>query len=149
MRRFIVLALLVLGAQPALAQNFGPLDGTWEGDLTRLDADPEKRVAGWQRIVIQDYQAHVYYRDKEGKIVEVKPGKFQVQKLISNAIIAAIDTATDSDGRWVETWVFAATQKDAKTLIVNFTRQVNNVNLPLDKQYSKFAYFREGELTRK
>jgi hypothetical protein len=149
--RCLATALVVAVGLPGLAraQNFGPLDGTWEGELTTVDASqPDRHDRNWRRIVIKDYQAHVFYRDKGGQIVEVKPGKFQAQKLLTNAVIAAIDTGTDNEGRWVESWVFAVTQKDPRTLMVRFARVVNNINLPLTIGHSKFGALAEGEMVR-
>ena len=49
----------------------------------------------------------------------------------------------------METWAFAVTQKDKNTLITNFMRQVNNINLPLSVGHSKFSAAATGELSRK
>ena len=36
--------------------------------------------------------------------VEVKPGKFKVERTATNMIAFAIDSGEDKDGVWVETW---------------------------------------------
>jgi hypothetical protein len=46
-------------------------------------------------------------------------------------------------------WVFAVTPKDRNTLITNFTRVVNNINMQTDANYSKFSSLATGELQRK
>jgi hypothetical protein len=55
----------------------------------------------------------------------------------------------DNEGTWVETWVFAVTQKDRETLIAGFLRLVNNNDLPLSVDHSKFSGAETGELQRK
>jgi len=120
----------------AAAEDFGSLDGTWEGDLKSIDLTGEgKATTAWRRIIIQDGQARVFYKRDE-KINEVKPGKFRVERQLTNAVIVAIDSGNDNKGTWVETWAFAVTQKDKNTLITNFMRQVNNINLPLSAGHS-------------
>jgi len=133
----------------AAAEDFSSLDGTWEGDLKSIDLTGEgKATTSWRRIIIQDGQARVFYKRDE-KINEVKPGKFRVERQLTNAVIVAIDSGHDNEGTWVETWAFAVTQKDKNTLITNFMRQVNNINLPLSVSYSKFSAVATGELSRK
>jgi hypothetical protein len=45
-------------------------------------------------------------------------------------VIRSIFKVRAKDGRWVEAWDFAVAQKDAKTLIVVFSRVVNNLSTP-------------------
>jgi len=133
----------------AAAEDFSSLDGTWEGDLKSIDLTGEgKATTSWRRIIIQDGQARVFYKRDE-KINEVKPGKFRVERQLINAVIVAIDSGNDNEGTSVETWAFAVTQKDKNTLITNFMRQVNNINLPLSVGHSKFSAAATGELSRK
>ncbi len=148
----LAIAILLFGLVPerAKAEDFGPLDGTWEGELRNVDMEGKGRTGPtWQRVVIQDGKATVFYKKKDGQIFEVKPGKFQVQRHLTNALVFAIDSGRDKDGVWVETWAFAITQKDRNTLIANFIRVVNNNDLPLTAEYSKFSVAAAGELQRK
>jgi len=86
----------------AAAEDFDSLDGTWEGDLKSVDLTGEgKATTSWRRIIIQDGQARVFYKRDE-KINEAKPGKFRVERQLTNAVIVAIDSGHDSDGTWVE-----------------------------------------------
>jgi hypothetical protein len=159
---FLAIAALVAAAAPTGAQNavqdqgLGPLNGTWEGELAVVDyrnmAEPDRSKLSpttWRRLVIQEAAAKVFYKTKEGEVREVKPGAFRVQRHLSNAVVTAIDSGQDKDGTWVETWLFAVTQKDRTTLTVEAARLVNNVNLPLTVPYSKFALAWAGELQRK
>jgi len=129
--------------------SLAALDGTWEGEMKSIDLKGDgKTTTGWNRLVIKGKQAQVFYK-KDDKIIEVKAGHFRVERHLTNAIVFAIDSALDDDGIWVETWTFTVTPKDRDTLIVNHVRVVNNVNLPLTRDYSKFSVIRTGELLRK
>jgi hypothetical protein len=77
---------------------------------------------------------------------EVKPGAFHIVRLMTNAVIYAVDSGRDDEGTWVETWVFTVTQENGTTLLTNFARQVNNVDLPLSRDHSKFTKEAAGEL---
>jgi len=59
-----------------------------------------------------------------------------------------MNTGRDDDGQFVETWVLAVTQKDRNTLISNLLWVMNNNNLPLTVDYSKFSLAGVGELRR-
>jgi hypothetical protein len=128
--------------------TLGSLDGTWEGELQSLNKDGTPAKPGSYRIVISGADAKVFILT-DGKEREVKPTAFRVQRHLTNAVVLAIDSATDDDGLWVETWSFTVTLKDKNTLITNFSRVVNNANLPLSVDYSKFSRTASGEFQRK
>lgn len=136
---------------PTLTADLGGLDGSWEGELTFLRGatlwSPSKTTGLRDRITIQGTSARVYaiYSDRAE---EVKPGSFHMEQLMTNAVISATDSGKDNEGTWVETWVFSLTQKDKDTLLVNFSRIVNNIDLPLENDHSKFAVAASGELKR-
>jgi hypothetical protein len=125
-----------------------PVDGTWEGTLgiimgsrllTKGDTLPF-------RLIIKGRTAQVFVGTDLTR--EVKPGKFKVEQLGPNAVIFANDSGQDNDGTWVETWVLVVTLKDSKTLITNYYRVVNNLDMPLSKSSSKFSQGYSGELKR-
>jgi len=152
-RLFILLIGCVLnfGALPARAQDLGSLDGTWEGSLAAVTvpgaAGPPRLYT--VHIVIAGTIAHVFAHDTTGgPFQELKPGAFHVSRLGPNGVIVAIDSGQDDEGTWVETWNFAVTLKRHDTLIVNLYRIVNNVNLPLNVDHSKFTEAEAGELAR-
>lgn len=126
----------------------GSINGAWEGDLTFLQGatlSQKEPVTARYRITIQGSAVRVYMvRPKDVK--EVKPGLFHIERLLTNAIIYAIQSGEDSEGTWVETWVFAVTKQNETTLLTNFSRIVNNVDLPLSNDHSKFAKQAAGEL---
>jgi TonB family protein len=133
-----------------LIANFGSFDGSWEGDLTFLQGatlSQKESTTARYRITIQDTDVHVYSLRSDG-LKEIKPGKFHIEHVMTNAVLYAMDSGRDEEGTWVETWVFALTQKDADNLLANFSRLVNNVDLPLTNDHSKFAKEVTGELRR-
>ena len=136
---------------PTLNADFGGLDGSWEGELTFLRGatlwSPLKTTGLRDRITVQGTSVRVYaiYSDRAE---EVKPGSFHMEALMTNAVISATDSGKDNEGTWVETWVFSLTEKDKDTLLVNFSRIVNNIDLPLGNDHSKFALAATGELKR-
>ena len=149
-----VLLFLVLIPIGASAQDFGPLDGTWQGQMKWLDTGNSRRhgEAFAQRIIIQGPGARVF-RFKGEQPDEItwdstKEWPFQVQRKGTNAVISAINSGRDDDGQFVETWVFAVTQKDRNTLISSLLWVMNNNNLPLGVDYSKFSLAAMGELRR-
>lgn len=136
------------------APDIGTIDGTWEGELSYLtgpglgqrrpDAPPSVLKI---RIVIDKNDVHVF-NFLNGTTEEAKLGSLRLTRLLTNAVVASIDSGNDKDGTWVETWTFVLTLKDKGTLNAIWTRQVNNINLPLDVSYSKFARAASGELKR-
>jgi hypothetical protein len=66
---------------------------------------------------------------------------------MTNAVVFASSDGTDPDGQWVETWDFLLTQKNPETLIVCFSRIVNNLDAP-ETQDNKFFIVITGELRR-
>jgi hypothetical protein len=146
----VSLAILAAALPCGRAQDFGPLNGTWEGELKSMSLDADApRSPSWRRIEIQDTQARVFYRTKDDQVREVMPGKFRIERHLTNAVVFAMNSGRDNEGLWVETWVFAITQKDRNTLVANFGRVVNNNNLPLSVAHSKFTQSALGELQRK
>jgi len=72
----------------AAAEDFGSLDGTWEGDLKSVDLTGEgKATTSWRRIIIQDGQARVFYKRDE-KINEVKPGNFESKDSLQTQLLS-------------------------------------------------------------
>ncbi len=147
---------LIFGALPAEAQDIGTLDGTWEGTLTVVTVPTTVGPARpyTVRIVMDGTNARVFGHDTTGgpfvagPFQEIKPGRFHVARLGPNAIVASMDSGRDAEGTWVETWSFVVTLKQRDTLITNLYRVVNNVDLPLSVDHSKFTEAEAGELVR-
>ena len=140
--------------RPSAGQGPGSLEGTWEGKLevvysgSSKDSDSDKRTKAAYakspfRISVNGQQASVYFGGEE-----VKPGLFQTQVYMTNAVIFAWSAGEDQDGRWVETWNFTLTRKNSETMIACLSRVVNNLDLDETKDGSKFGLFVAGELHR-
>jgi hypothetical protein len=144
----IACALSICTPWQAEAEDFGPVNGTWEGTLGAISgpglsaSDKPLPI----RMIVRDETAQVF--TGEHFKVEAKSGKFNVERVATNMIVFAIDSGEDNDGVWVETWAFVITQKDPNTLITNFYRVVNNTNMPLTSDQSKFSLAKAGELKR-
>jgi hypothetical protein len=144
----LVIAWTLSIPTPGQAQDFGRANGTWEGSLGPVSgpglfaSDKPLPI----RMIIRDEGPQVF--TGEDFTVEAKPGKFKIDRVATNMIVSAIDSGEDNDGVWVETWAFVITQKDRNTLITNFYRVVNNTDLPLSNDDSKFSSAKAGELKR-
>ncbi|HEV2737820.1 MAG TPA: hypothetical protein VGU66_04490 [Candidatus Elarobacter sp.] len=151
LRLLLVAFAIIVAALPARAQDLGTLDGTWEGNLVvvalpNATGPPHPFTI---RIVIDGANARVFtHATSGGPFHEVKPGVFRVARLGPNGVIIAMEQGQDDEGTWVETWTYTVTLKQPDTLIANFYRVVNNVNLPLTVDHSKFSEAQAGELTR-
>jgi hypothetical protein len=66
---------------------------------------------------------------------------------LTNAVVFASSAGEDQDGEWVETWDFAL-QKTSETLIVCFSRVVNNLDVREEEDGSKFFVLAVGEFHR-
>ena len=64
----------------------------------------------------------------------------------TNAVISSINSGTDADGIWIETWSFAITLVDAQHLRVSYQRQVNNKLMPRSATDAVFGAFAYGDL---
>ena len=146
----------ILFARPITARDLGSFDGTWEGKLEVVngtsskdkDSDSYERTKAAYgkslfKLTIHGQRATVYFGE-----TEVKPGLFQAQVYMTNAVVFASDSGEDNDGHWVETWDFVVTQKDPETLLVVFSRVVNNLSAPGQPQRSKFSVVAVGEFRR-
>jgi hypothetical protein len=154
---FIAILLLVSGTaflHPTAGQGSSSLEGTWEGklevvyDSSSNDPESDKRVKAAYakspfRISINGQRASVYFGDEE-----VKPGLFQIQAYMTNAVIFASSAGEDHDGRWVETWNFTVTEKNSETIIACLSRVVNNLDRAETKDGGKFGLLAAGEFHR-
>jgi hypothetical protein len=158
-RRVVFIAILPLVSGIAFlhstaGQGSSPLEGTWEGKLevvysgSSKDPESDKRVRAAYakspfRISINGQRASVYFGGEE-----VKPGLFQYQTYMTNAVIFASSAGEDHDGRWVETWNFTLTEKDSEAMIACLSRVVNNLDLAETKDGGKFGLLAAGEFHR-
>jgi hypothetical protein len=150
----LVIATGILFSFPSVGRDVGSFEGTWEGKLEVVDSTSKKDPDHYKRtkaavedllfkITIHRQRASVYIGE-----TEAKPTLFQAQIYMTNAVVFATDTGEDQSGQWVETWDFALTQKNSETLIVCFSRVVNNLDVPEGENNSKFFVVAIGEFRR-
>ncbi|MEA2786896.1 MAG: hypothetical protein QOF71_3000 [Candidatus Eremiobacteraeota bacterium] len=151
LRLLAIAVAIVFAALPAQAADLGTLDGTWQGTLAVVPVpnSPGPTHTYTIRIVIAGVNASVFTQSvSDGPFRAVKPGLFRVARLGPNGVVLAMEQGQDNEGTWVETWAYVVTLKSPDTLIANFYRVVNNVDLPLSVDHSKFSEAQAGELSR-
>ncbi len=95
------------------------------------------------RIDVGGPVVHVFM-EQDHAFSEFMSGQFHIAQVMANAVIFG----THASDPWTESWVFVVTHKDDDTLLVNFTRVVNNERTPLTDEYSKFSTRGFGEFRR-
>jgi len=131
------------------SQKIVPFDGVWEGSIffdkeAFLAPTSTPAEGAPMRIEIHGPVVRVFAKEVGGDFEEVKPGLFHIAPVSTNAVIFATQDEAMSSG-WVESWVFVVTQKDEHTLVVEYSRLVNNVETPPSDPQSKFGTRGVGE----
>jgi hypothetical protein len=148
----IVVATLVAPTEAFSAAKASQFQGAWEGTLSLGSESQGQQEWKWTknldvRLVVSKSKASVYLKGK-GEWVEIKPGTFTLSAIDTNAVVVSITSGRDDDGRWVETWSFAITVIDDKTLQVLWQRQVKNKDMDPSKPDAVFGKLGFGELTK-
>jgi len=153
MRRCLAFALIVtfvvadscFGAEKlnSAPPSAGPFDGTWEGVVklektARADAAEERT-----RFVVTGPNVHVYVEQK-GAWSELKPAKFQISFLNTNAVIWASNSGYGLDTDWTDTAVYAVTVRGDGILLVEYT-SIGRSNNELDGSVSVGSLRGKGE----
>lgn len=149
--RFVTSILMVLQltscatVQPKQAADYDAnLIGVWQGKIAITD-HPEETLEC--RLNITGDKTSVWVM-VQGQWREAKPGAFHLKAHKSNAVIFANDSGADEEGTWVESWVFVVTLLDRDELLVEWSRVVNNVDMPGTARGSKFAVHGTGTIKR-
>jgi hypothetical protein len=152
MRLLAVSGLLLIGAcaDPVSAiqgESGTKLSGSWKGSIPIHDGAGEGENLDLKLELTKNDEVELWLIN-EGDWVEAKPGKFRISRHRSNAVIYATDSAEDDDGTWVETWVLVVTLRTPDELLVVWSRVVNNLDVPLTSEHSKFSSQAAGILKR-
>ena len=142
----VVVALWASLSRPSAAEDLGPIDGAWEGALDYIHGSgllQRKYPPQTWRIVLDNNTAHMFII-RDGKLQEVHPGKFKVERLRTNVIVYGVTSGRDNDGEWIESSSFILLQTAPDALGVTSAGAVNNANLPLDRDISKFFSVQTG-----
>jgi hypothetical protein len=122
------------------------LNGKWEGTLALKSPRTGPLVL---RLMFDDPAIRVFAKNSiAGEWTEIMQGHFRGAGFGGNAVIDGTHSGKDEDGKWVETWVLAATCKSENDLLVEFIRMVNNIDLPSSMQRKVFSYGATGVLQR-
>jgi hypothetical protein len=150
----LVFATAILFSFPSAGRDVGSLEGTWEGKLEVVDSTSKEDPDQYKRTkaAVEDLLFKITIHGQRASVhigeTEAKPTLFQAQTYMTNAVVFATDIGEDQTGQWVETWDFALTQKNSETLIVCFSRVVNNLDVPEAENDSKFFVVAVGEFRR-
>lgn len=126
------------------------LSGSWEGAFPIQGRRADGSTGTDEltiRLTFAGEQARLFSVE-QGTWVEVKPGAFTARCLGPSAVVEAIDTGSDSDGRWFETWALAVTAMGRAEALARWVRLVNNVDVPPATPHSTFSYEGVGVLRR-
>lgn len=153
----IVLAAAAFAtASAAHAVETPNLDGAWEGSLHftksvfAFDEIPDTNAPPQDvklRIEIHGPVVRVFFGSDPTD--EGSPGEFHIAQVKTNAIIFGTRYLRDDGPGWTESMVAIVTPKDDKTLLVSFSRLVNNSGFESgDGKNLKFGIHVDSELKR-
>lgn len=157
MRKLIValIAVLLVLVVPAQAVETPDFDGVWEGTLHFKDSsfafdkipDSESSHDVKLRIDIHGPIVNVFYGDVD-KPDDGLPGIFHILQVKTNAIVFGTDYDQGDGPGWTESMAIILTPRNDKTLLVSFSRLVNNSGFDVEENNFKFGIHLDGELTR-
>ena len=110
------------GAEPA-ATTF--LNGDWEGTITEVPPQAERKGDFKIRLRIEGERAQVWLLGESGQWEDIKPGKFKAFQHNFNAVVFANDSWRGDC--WDETWTYALALDGANQLLAKYSRVVSNV----------------------
>lgn len=136
------------GTQPQCDDSIPKdFDGTWDAELAWVKHPTIDREPLRLRITISDGTAQVYtMADNDWR--EVKPGKFQMQRLDETVIVSAIDSGWDQDGKWIESWTIQLLRVAPDKAVISHFRTVNNLQIPEFTGLKTFSTLAEGDASR-
>jgi hypothetical protein len=80
--------------------------------------------------------------------IEVKAGKFKMEKLNQTVSVTTLDTGWDFDGEWTEAWTLQLLRLGRDEARVSFLRTVNNPHMPSGISWRAFSSLSEGTARR-
>ncbi len=148
----MAVAMLAVSIASLGASSKFKYEGTWEGVLSRGSVPKDGKEIKWEstyqlRLAFSGGKVSVY-QGRDGEWREIKPGKFKLETLDTNAVIFAIATGQDKDGVWVETQSFSVTVIDSTHLNVMWQRQVKNKDMEVSNPDAVWGVMAYGTLTR-
>ena len=124
-------------------------DGDWVGTLTWLKDLPGTKSDTDLELKVTFASGGAYVHVKEdASWSEVKPGSFKVSQLDETAIVSALDSSWDLDGKWIESWTIHLLRISESEATVSIVRTVNNPHLPASFGWRTFTTVAEGRMHR-
>lgn len=145
-------ALVPVTPQQEQHQDFGVLEGTWEGAFETRSPTPEGHTVSSQvaiRLVLEDGVARIF-AGQGGLWKEVEPGRFTVEFLGTNALIYLVHAGkipTPEGSRWFEIYLLAVAAKTDDSLLGRWVRVVNHLDTAPNDPNRTFTV--DGEVTLK
>jgi hypothetical protein len=151
----LVAATFLLGMRTAEAVETPNLDGVWEGTLHFTESsfsfdqipDAKSTHEAKLRVEIHGPVVAVFYGNSD-KTDGGTPGIFHIAQVKTNAIIFGTNYEQGDGPGWTESIALIVTPKDDKTLLVSFSRLVNNSGFDGQGNNVKFGIHLDGELAR-
>ena len=118
--------------------------GEWLADMKWVKTDlPAEGTITLKIAVASDKTARVFMKSSSGW-AEVKPGKFNLSVLDQTAILSALDSGWDFEGKWIESWSIQLLRSSSDSATASFFRTVNNVHIPSPVPWRTFSVLAEG-----
>jgi hypothetical protein len=122
--------------------------GEWSGKLAWVKIPPGASDAGSElKIAFSGNEVHVFMRHDDAWI-EVKPGLFKVAQIDETAVVSVLDSGSDFDGKWIESWSLTLLRISDDEAVVTFSRTVNNRDMPANLSWRTFTTVEEGRMKR-
>ncbi|MEA2570856.1 MAG: hypothetical protein QOI24_2857 [Acidobacteriota bacterium] len=122
--------------------------GEWSGKLPWVKVAPGSTSTGLElKVAFSGSDVKVFMRHEDAWI-EVKPGLFKVARLDETAVVSVLDSGSDFDGKWIESWSLTLMRISDDEAVVTFSRTVNNRDMPGTLAWRTFSTAAEGRMKR-
>lgn len=118
--------------------------GDWLAEMKWVKTDLPTQGTMTLKISIGSDNAVRVFIKPSGDWVEAKPGKFTVSVLDQTAIVSALDSGWDFEGKWIESWSIQLLRTGRDSATASFFRTVNNVHIPVTIPWRTFSVLAEG-----
>ena len=118
--------------------------GEWLAEMKWVKTDvPTQGTITLKIAVASDNTARVFTKTSSGW-TEVKPGRFKLSVLDQTAVVSALDSGWDFEGKWIESWSLQLLRSGSDSATASFFRTVNNVHIPSPVPWRTFSVLAEG-----
>jgi hypothetical protein len=122
--------------------------GEWSGKLPWVKIPPASTATALElKVAFSGSDVHVFMRSADAWI-EVKRGLFKVAQVDETAVVSVLDSGSDFDGKWIESWSLTLLRISDDEAVVTFSRTVNNRDMPANLSWRTFTTVAEGRMKR-